>query len=55
MQDDPPEHAGISGTKVVVVILIAIALMLGLAFYLWFKARDEFKRNPEARPFSRPL
>ena len=55
MRHDPPEQTGISGTKVVVVILIAIALMLAAAFYLWFKARDEFKRNPEARPYSRPL
>lgn len=55
MQEEPPEQTGISGTKVVVVILIAIALMLALAFYLWFKARAEFKQNPDARPYSRPL
>lgn len=54
MQDDQPEHTGISGTKVVVVILITIALMLAVAFYLWVKARAEFKRNPDARPYATP-
>jgi hypothetical protein len=43
--DEAPQ--GVSGSKVVAVILIAIALMLSLAFYLWFQAKAEFKKQPE--------
>ena len=43
--DEVPQ--GISGSKVVAVILIAIALMVSLAFYLWFQAKADFKKEPE--------